>query len=231
METSYVGAYWGDRPASALESAERLSDCLGALAAIHPSLRNWFQRGARRAASKVPVRLDEQSLAPIITDGGNRRDFGSDVIDELGYSFGFWNRTRPTVGVSGTVGAHAAARGVVNSFVLDFPPYDETSASIYIPEVAASLFEAVVEAWVPEWATWTTPHLRASQESAPREPVVGWMTYVRGGPIDAVLAERVQALGDGIQIWAASEFSAVDDVVVGRVRQGMESASLIHAIP
>jgi len=46
------------------------------------------------------------------------------VIEELGFSIGLWNHSRPTVGLSASVGAYPSVPGVMNCFVLNFPVLD-----------------------------------------------------------------------------------------------------------
>lgn len=178
MEPYYLGAYWGSRQESSLRCGERFAHCVARLSEIDEILGSWFRRGASKAAAKTPVELDAESIGRLLAQGRNRRDVDEEVIEELGFSFGMWNRATPTVGLSGTVGAHPSFSGVLNHFVLDFPPPDAEARRLYDPNVARSIFDAVVEAWEPEWATWSTPALRGVQGVEAQEPVVGWMTYL-----------------------------------------------------
>lgn len=230
MEPSYIGAYWGSRPESASQCGERLARCIAALANIDPALGAWFERGASKASAKTPVELAAPALGELLAKGRNRRDFGGEAIEQLGFSVGLWNRARPVVGLSGTVGAHPTVPGILNSFVLELPALDEESAGLYVPGAAVTLIQAVVEAWDPDWATWTTHGLRNSQESAPREPVIGWLTYLRNVGVEAMPVAS-ESLGDGVLICAGRDFAAVDEAAVGAVRQHLQRASALNSIP
>ncbi len=145
MEPFYLGAYWGSRKESSLRCGQRMAGCIARLSKIDEALGSWFRRGVSKAAAKTPVELDAESLGKLLAQGVNRRDVGGDAIEELGFSIGLWNRARPAVGLSATVGAHPSFQGVLNSFVLDFPPPEAEALRIYEPSLAEAIFNAVVE--------------------------------------------------------------------------------------
>lgn len=175
MESTYVGAYWGNRPESAKEGAERLAHCRAALARVDEALASWYKKGASRTTANTPVASDSRSLAELLERGRNRTDVGREVIQELGFSFDFWNRSRPEVGLNGLVGAYPSVGRIVNTFVLSFYASAQPEAArIYTDASAKAVMKAVVEAWEPDWATWSTRRLRDAQPVEPREPVVGW---------------------------------------------------------
>jgi hypothetical protein len=231
VEAFYLGAYWGSRSESSLECSERLQHCLTSLGQIDPALSSWFRRGASKAAAKTPIELDLESLNELLIGGRSRRDFGGEVIEELGFSVGLWNRAKPVIGLSTTVGAHPSFPGVLNSFVLNFPPPETDALRLYEPGVAQAILEAVVEAWEPAWATWSSPSLRAAQGAGPREPVLGWMTYFDAPATDALpdLASRPLLQGRVIQIGAGA--AAVNELDVLSLRQQLGNAAVLHPIP
>lgn len=231
LEPSYVGAYWGSRRESAAEAGDRLARCVSSLASYDPVLGAWFKRGASKAAAKIPVGLDAAALGELFAKGRNRRDFGGEVIEELGFSIGLWNRARPAVGLSAKVGAYTTLPGILNSFVLELPALDGESASLYRPGTATAIFQAVVDAWEPDWATWTTHRLRNSQAPAPREPVIGWFTYLRDGAVGSSMSDISQPLGAGVVVRTATEFAEVDEGAVARSRQRLQRASALRPIP
>jgi hypothetical protein len=165
------------------------------------------------------VELDGVSLDRLLLQGLNRRDAGGEVIEELGFSFGLWNRNRPAVGLGGTVGACPSFAGVLNSIVLDVPPPDD--------EAAARL----VEAWMPDWATWTSPSLRNVQGAAAREPVIGWMTYL-ASPLTVELpnVER-RSLLNGTVIEVSSQVSGLSEAAVLATRSSLTKAGALVPAP
>jgi hypothetical protein len=178
------------------------------------------------------VELDGVSLDRLLLQGLNRRDAGGEVIEELGFSFGLWNRNRPAVGLGGTVGACPSFAGVLNSIVLDVPPPDdEAAARLYEPAVAAAILDAVVEAWMPDWATWTSPSLRNVQGAAAREPVIGWMTYL-ASPLTVELpnVER-RSLLNGTVIEVSSQVSGLSEAAVLATRSSLTKAGALVPAP
>jgi hypothetical protein len=231
MDPFYLAAYWGSRRESSLRCGERLAFCLSRLGEIDGALESWFRRGASKAAAKTPVALDPESLGRLLVQGVNRRDVDGEVLDELGFSLGLWNRARPAIGLSGTVGAHPSFPGVLNSLVLDFPPPEAEGLRLYEPGVAEAIFDAVIEAWEPDWATWTSNALRNMQSAAPREPAVGWMTYLTapvGGPLRGVTS---RPLLNGTVITTGKTVSSAEEAVVLDVRTQLARVGALQAIP
>lgn len=232
MGTSYIGAYWGSRPESALEGAERLAKCMASLAGIDDALSSWFTKGSSRASARTPVASDPSSLMALLERGRNRADVGGAVIVELGFSVNLWNRSRPEIGLSGLVGAYPSVPGILNNLVLSFPPSEQSdAASLYKQATGEAVMEAIVDAWEPEWATWTTHGIREAQAAAPREPVIGWFTYLRGVPVPETSVSVVRPLGHGVLIRSAPEFSAVDESTVLALRQQLDGQRALQPIP
>jgi hypothetical protein len=227
----YIGAYWGDRSETALECGQRLAQCIADLSKVDSIFESWFRRGASRAAAKAPVSLEPESLGELLRKGRNRRDLGGEVIDELGYSIGLWNRSRPAVGLTATVGACPSRRGILNSFVLEFSGPDDEGARLHRPDAAEAIFEAVINAWNPTWATWTTHVLRDAQYPAPREPVIGWLTYLSGDKPAVVDDRLAHHYADGTIIKAAAEFGETQVSTVLAVRRSLQEARALQAIP
>jgi hypothetical protein len=94
MGPFYLGAYWGSRRESSLRCGQRLAACAARLGEIDEALGSWFRRAVSKAAAKTPVDLDAESLGRLLAQGVNRRDGDGEVIEELGFSAGLWNRTR-----------------------------------------------------------------------------------------------------------------------------------------
>lgn len=232
MEISYIGAYWGRRPESALAVAERMRGCLLELGDIDSSLSAWFVKGSRRANAATPVAADTESLVMLIEKGRNRRDSDGGAIQALGFSIGLWNRSKPEVGLSGLMGASPAGPGILNNFILTFPsPQDGEGASLYRLEKARAIMDAVVGAWEPDWATWTTSSLKVAQSPAPREPVVGWLTYFReqiGAPSSAATVEDLRG---GKLVVATADYELVDVPMVLDIRRGLAASRVIRPIP
>jgi hypothetical protein len=208
-EPFYLGAYWGPRRESVEDCAERLARCLGDLAACNDSLAQWSKKPSGA------VEVTTSSLRELLLAGVNRRDADGTPIAELGFSAGLWNGDRKVpVGLSVTCGAWTSTPGVMNAVVLDLPTPGEAPA-LYELDTARCLMRAVVEAWEPDWATLTTYELADALDAGPREPAVGWLTFLAGGrPVAADVPARREELGSGALLVAAER---VEDVGVARV--------------
>lgn len=218
MDNFYLGAYWGDRRESLSECADRLAQCLTALGEIDDLLQNWYLRGKSRTSATMPVGLDPEVLGGLLAKGVNRRDVGGEVLDDLGFSIDLWNRARPAIAMGGTVGAHAVASGVVNSFTIELPTPNGEAERLFEPGAAQRILESIVDAWEPAWATWTSARLRNLQYTTAPTPVLGWMTYF-SRPISVDLDEAtVKPLGQGAILTLGGDAQSVreEDLIAAR---------------
>lgn len=208
-----------------------MARCLTELGGIDPVLASWFRRGASRAAAKTPVSLSPTNLGALFERGRNRRDFGGEAIEELGFRVGMWNRARPAVGLSVHAGSFSTHPGILNSFVLNVPGPDDGAGALYQPAEAAAIFEAVVQAWEPEWATWTTHEWREAQSPAPRQPVIGWFTYL-AAPVSVALPGTVsRPVPGGTIITIGQDMSHVAEAVVLDARARLSQVGALHRSP
>lgn len=229
-ERSYVGAYWGDRQESASKGGARLAACLGALAGIEPLLATWFRTGMTRAEASMPMSLDVDALTDLLTEGRNRGDLDNDVIEDLGFSVGLWNGAPAEIGLSAHVGSYANHPGILNNFLLRLPKPDESSAHLYRPDAGVEIVEAIVEAWQPDWATWSSPPLRGSQKPS-REPEIGWLTYLRDVKLDDEFSGVSRPMSGGVLLQVAPRFADTTPEAVIDLRGRLSQASALHPIP
>lgn len=230
MQSSFLGAYWGDRPESSGECGKKLAQYVEELAGIDQSLTNWFQKGSRRGSTTEPVKVDAGSLGTMLRDGVNRRDMGEEAIDQLGFSVALWNRAEPAVSLSMHVGSYAGQPGVLNSLVMNFPAPHDSAEALYRPSSAEAIFESAVSIWRPEWATWTTHEWRDIQSPAPREPIVGWLTYIRGSCAQDVPSLDTKELHEGVLIRSADSFAGVSQQRLIDVRESLRKSSQLRPI-
>jgi len=180
-EPTTVGAYWGARAEPVEHCAERFASCLEELGTAHHLLSSWWRKGqSKNAASRHPVSAERSVLRDLLLAGRNRGDFSGEVLEDLGYSAGLWNKQRVSVGLSIHCGSYNERVG--NALVLKLPVLDAESAVLYDPTVGRRIMHAVIESWSPEWATWITPSVRDAQDDRTKAPVVGWWTYLDGAP-------------------------------------------------
>lgn len=177
-EPLYLGAYWGGRPEDSQTCANRLTQCLSAIASVSPSLSRWKPKGRSESVALAAPFTESSELQKQLQSGVNRRDFDGSAIPELGMRWSSWNGdTTLTAAITVTCGADAATSGILNSFVLKLPEFAANGAS-EIFGAAESLMTGVVEAWEPDWAVLTSHQLRESIYLEPDQPTVGWLTYV-----------------------------------------------------
>ncbi|WP_197090423.1 Imm52 family immunity protein [Cupriavidus basilensis] len=94
MESFYSAAYWGARQESVESCAARTQRLLAAIEIVSPDFSCWRKRGRSKKDALASERITADSLeafVSLLSKGGNRRDIGGDVIDELGYSMSAWN--------------------------------------------------------------------------------------------------------------------------------------------
>jgi hypothetical protein len=129
------------------------------------------------------------------------------------------------------VGAHPSFPGVLNSLVFDFPPPEDEAFRLYEPRVAEAVFDAVIEAWEPDWASWTSHTLRNVQGAAPRGPVVGWMTYLTATVGTELPGVTSRSLPGGTVIRIGRDVSSAGDAAVLDVRARLAKVRALRPIP
>ncbi len=231
VNQTVVGAYWGCRRESSSSCAQRLLRCLLELGTIDPVLGSWFLRGESRTSANTPVALSAADLEVLFERGSNRNDVDGGVIDELGFSVGLWNRARPAIGLSAHAGSFSKVPGLLNSFVLNVAGPDDGADALYERKLATAVFEAIIRAWEPHWATWRTYEWAVAQSPAPREPVVGWLTYL-STPVSLVAADAsARAFEGGTVLTLGSDIEAVSDAMVINARTELVKQKALTPIP
>lgn len=231
MDSFYLGAYWGNRPESAARCGVRLAKCVASLSVIDVALGSWYLCGESLETAFTPVAPDPESLSQILTDGVFRRDRDDVIIEELGFTFEFWNGSKPTVALSGAVGAYPSFSGIVNRLLLEFSPPEDEALRLYEPSVAEAILDAVIDAWDPTWATWTSNSLRKVQGAAPREPVIGWMTYLTMPIGTDIPGAGMRSLSGGTAIRIGRDVRQVDEIAVLKVRNQLAKVEGLNPIP
>lgn len=223
MEKSYIGCYWGDRQETSSTSATRLTTALAGLAKLDPDFSSWFETGTTSSPDK-PVAADPSTLSSLLESGANRTDFGNEVISRLGFSFDLWNGADDArvSGLGGTVGIHAGKADIVNNVVLTLP-------AAYTPDAAT--LDLFIDAWDPDWATWTTRALRTAQGRDFRQ-VVGWSTFLRTSiPDDAPDGVRTRRLANGTVVTVDKHPADVDGADVVAIRDWLATAGVLTPTP
>lgn len=177
----------------------------------------------------TPVGLDAVTLGELFAKGRNRRDVSGEAIEELGFALDLWNGASPAIGLAAFAGSFSASPGILNSFVLDLPPPEAEALGLYAVNVAEPIFEAVVSAWEPDWATWTSPRLSTAQGAAAGEPLVGWMTYLATPVAAALPGITTWSLQGGTALRIGQDVSRVGQAEVLDVRARLAKAGALRA--
>jgi hypothetical protein len=232
VESFYVGGYWGARPESMEECAQRIQSLMQSLQAVDPLLANWFEKGLSRKAaltSRVEPRTDH--LWDLLLDGRNRADFGGTVIQDLGFRLGLWNGQEAAVGFSIHCGAWSPRTGSSNSVVIDLPEVDHAdAASLYQPAAALSMIRSVVRAWDPSYVTWVNYPMSEAQRPELGDVVIGWATYLseertaRAGRLPRDV--QTENCGDGLIVIIGDDPTDVPLDAVMAVRDALGPALL-----
>jgi len=228
-ERSYAGAYWAGRREDVESCTDRLVRFLAALGEAHPLLETWFEPGnSRVSGAEWPVEPTPQVIRALLLAGRHRGDVDGSVIEELGFLVSLWNGQESDAGL--TVGCGRYSKAVGNAVVLNLPQAHGLGAEIYRPHAASRVMKALVSAWEPDWATWTSNALRRAQQSPPRGPVVGWMTYLaRPRHVDAdrlPAGVHAEEMADGTLITIGPDPTAIPGQLLLAVRESLGDAVL-----
>ena len=232
-EPFYLGAYWGARRESADACATRLADCLARVRPCSALLGGWRTKPGRSGDGVATDGADVDLVRDLLLAGVNRRDADGSAMSELGFSLGLWNGENETpVGLSVTCGSWTQAVGVMNSFVLDLPAGAEAE-QLYELETALCLMRAAATAWDPDWATLTSYEIADALDARPREPSVGWITYLGDQrPIPGgVPAERRERLPGGTLLVTADRAEDADVTSARALAGALHAAGSLAPTP
>jgi hypothetical protein len=235
MSESYrVGAYWGSRPESAEQCAQRAEMFFRLLAQCHPSYTRWFEK--TRSAQKTPPSRFEPTREVFTRFFGQKKyQSGND-----GFHFGAWTgHEEQDQGGMLMLRCGSKAEVAPNYLLLFFPNEALGSEHMLKAPVLASVMRAMALAWEPEWAIATAEGLwEQFSNGGCLGTFVGWMTYFsrQRGQVPALPAPaRVEAIGDkGSLVSLTPERltpSQPDHVVlVQRVQQLLEQEGLLGRV-
>lgn len=166
-----------------------------------------------------------EELEELLLAGQNRRDMDRVPIPELGFSAGLWNGDFER-GVGLSVNCGVWSRVVPNSFVLKLPKVGE-AVELYTAQTAMAVFRVVVDAWEPEWATWSSAALRELQGAEPPAKVMGWATYLSSRDaledVDAPEGVEVAAAGSGVLVTVGDDPGEVSETRLLAAREALAS--------
>ena len=116
----FIGSYWSARKESREQVADRLARFLLLISTCDSTLAAWFMKGRTQKSANTPLGQVASDLATKLKV--NRRDIGSEVMSELGFSVGACNARG--VSLQGTLGCYSPH--VQNSIVLSYDPSSKT---------------------------------------------------------------------------------------------------------
>jgi len=215
-ESFYLGAYWGARQESLDACAARLAALATSLAGLHGDLSSWFRKGEAAETATSPIDLTGPDAAVLLSGGQQRKDIGGEVMAELGFRAAVWNgRPRP-VELSVVCGAYPPNRPTANNVLLKFPALD-AGADLYEPAIVTGAVKAVVDAFAPDWATFTTHPLRKAQGAKAGELTVGWLTYA-ARPVSGVEDAAIESYQGGSLVTLGPSAATVTGEQTARAR-------------
>lgn len=171
-ENWLLGAYWGPRPESSDQCADRLAECWRALADRHPALATWYLRADSERAAHRPIETRREQLVELIESGRNRRDFTGDVIESLGFHVGAWN------GSQVSFGARLGGSTGTNHAVMEFAVPGGDVDGLLEPQGAVAAVATFVNAFSPAWVTLRTIGHGRAQPRVKGLPMIGWLTWL-----------------------------------------------------
>jgi hypothetical protein len=203
---SYIGAYWGPRAQSVDECAELVAEVIGKMADVDPLLSNWRSGANSKSAAvnQAIVTRDRMDIVERLLGGRNRTDTDHEVIEDLGYSVGWWNGSddkKTAIDLRIHIGAKSTS--VLNSVVLRLPA-PAAAPNLYTRGNADKLVRTIIATFDPEHAVWTN-HSLTKRQSEPDRPTddggfilgelvghpAGWATYLADCETNHLKAERL----------------------------------------
>ncbi|RKH10437.1 hypothetical protein D7V97_13810 [Corallococcus sp. CA053C] len=171
-ETYYAGVYWPGRPES-LEACARCAERLfQQLAALDPSLANWFEQAtSREAALNARFTPDAGTLLRLFQKQKYQQGGG-----ELAFSA--WNG-RPDDSSVINFACGSPTLDTVDLCVLTPPSKGLVAERLLSVSTLTPMLRAMVLAWEPTWGVFTSDsHRDEVSEFADVGTFVGWITYL-----------------------------------------------------
>ena len=229
MFCCYLAVYWGPRPETAEECADRLALCLDQLRRVHPLFSSWFHKARSRKAANRGVDEGREALTKFLLTGRNRTDVGNAVIPGLGYRVGIWDGLEP--GADLMVGCGMAHPRMINAVVLNLAILEDVP-SFYEPAVLRAILAALATSWAPDWGTCGTDAWRESQDPAPWTPVIGYGTYLGPArPVPQLVPNAtVERVGAGHLVTLGGLPQTVEVETVIAVRAALQRAGSLQPV-
>ncbi|QDV91613.1 hypothetical protein RAS2_27170 [Phycisphaerae bacterium RAS2] len=154
MSKLELGAFWRPRRESIEQCADRMQAFMEELVQCDEVFASWYQKGwSRKDALRRKVDVhDRGALLTLLNKGRNRRDYGGEVIEDLGFSVGLWNGgpEERTAGLMIRCGLYSKVFGLgANSVVLGFP---EELGALADASKTSRVLAITARCWEPDWA-------------------------------------------------------------------------------
>lgn len=235
--TFYAAGYWGNRKESAGMCARRLANFLLDIRDSNELLARWHAKGRSEVeALKNPVQADVFAFRSLLSPGESLIGSGEAEFEELGYSAAIWNGRETAVDLRVTCGAFPPRPSVMNHCLLNLPDRgDGRAMDLYRVETTSWLMKALAADWYADWATLASHDLRKEQDLAPREPVIGWITFLgasRKVPENAAPpGVAVEDVAGGTLLRIGEDPRAVDVGIVMRLRKVLALSGSLAPTP
>jgi len=177
MATSFIAAYWKDRPETRSGCAARYANLIVSLRK-YPDLECWFfkLKSAKQAPEPVPVEAKE--LERYLRT--NNRDTDGASIPELGFTLSIWNGKDDGSAASLSIKCGGYDSPSSNWVLLDMPGRREpVHANL---EEYRSLLRDVIDHFDPDEAVLTSEE-RMGKYSKEAWPYNGYLNYKKSGQI------------------------------------------------
>lgn len=170
-ENYYAGAYWPGRRESEESYAQRAAVFFRRLAALDPTLTQWFEQArSREAALASKFTPEPDTLLGLFRKPKYRRGAG-DIL------FAAWNgESEASSVVSFSCGSDSPHVG--DRCTLDVPSTKQVGERLLTAPNLAQVLRAMALAWEPDWGIATSSaHRDLVSEFADAGTFVGWVMY------------------------------------------------------
>jgi Immunity protein 52 len=171
-ESYYAAAYWGQRPESVEQCAQRAETFFRLLVACHVDYSRWYEQ-ANSTKRALQLQFEPTYDTFVRFFGKKRYQAGDD-----GFSFGAWTGHLENQGGMVLLGCGASGEGATNLAQLYFPSEPPGRDRLLTLPVLTGVMRAMVLAWEPDWAVATPRDFRDHlSETGLPGTFVGWLTY------------------------------------------------------
>jgi hypothetical protein len=215
---------WGPRGAGLDACAEATVDFLQRLAPYFSGFQTLEEIGGKKNRRL----LDANSFKSVLERGVNRTDVGNEVIEDLGYQVGLCARSSAVTSydIDIVLNLGVTSPAVHNEVSISLGAFDRMPAELMAAVDWPGLMEVLVDAWLPDCGSLTTPDL-GNRLRLRKALYIGWLTYLSESQFP-----RLPSLPQGVVVrhleGAGHTIDCIPDRFPGCSKQDLRKLKQVH---